>query len=55
MKIRDVEICTGLLFFLVMFVMPVQAGEYQEYSVTLPQGIQGIMLEPRVEEQFRLC
>lgn len=51
MKIRDVEICTGLLFFLVMFVMPVQAGEYQEYSVTLPQGIQGIMLEPRVEEQ----
>ncbi len=50
MKIKDVEICTGLLFLL--SVMPVQAGEYQEYSVTLTQAaFRCIILEPHVEGQ----
>lgn len=51
MKIKSVVMVIGFVFVLNMFSLPVQAGEYQEYQVTLAQGIQGIVVEPQAEGQ----
>lgn len=51
MKIKKIVMVIGLLLVLNMFSLSGQAEEYQEYQVTLAQGIQGIVIEPHVEGQ----
>ena len=51
MKTKSVVMFAGLLLVVSMLSLPVQAEEYQEYQVTLAQGIQGIVNEPQAEGQ----